>query len=298
MAFALALHGGAGLGGGARLSPARDRACREIMNAALDAGAALLRDGATALDAVCATVRVLEDAPEFNAGRGAVLDADGAVSMDASVMCGRERDAGAVALLRTVRHPIDAARVVMEHTPHVLIVGDGAESLARSHGLPCEAPSWFIVPARQAQWEALAKRGGIALDHSRDPDEDVYGTVGAVARDAHGHVAAATSTGGMVNKHRGRIADTALIGAGTWADDRTCAVSCTGHGEYFIRAAAARRIADRMELGGASLGPADAGGVIAVDASGRIAMPFTTAGMFRAWIDVRGARGTAIWHDR
>lgn len=280
------------------------------MNTALETGAALLRDGASALDAVCATVRELEDAPEFNAGRGSVLDADGTVSMDASVMCGRTGNAGAVALLRTVRHPVDAARLVLEHTPHVMIVGDGAESLATLHGLTREEPAWFVVPARRAQWEALSERGGIGLDHGGGPDEDVYGTVGAVARDERGHIAAATSTGGMVNKHRGRIADTALIGAGTWADDRTCAVSCTGHGEYFIRAAAARRIADRMELGGASLrdaatacvrddlGPSDAGGVIAVDAAGRIAMPFTTAGMFRAWVDMRGSRGTAIWHDR
>ncbi|MEZ4241081.1 MAG: isoaspartyl peptidase/L-asparaginase [Myxococcota bacterium] len=303
MAYALAVHGGAGLIRADSLSPAREAACREALVRALAAGEAVLRRGGAALDAVTAAVVVLEDDPVFNAGRGAVLCADGSVELDAAVMDGRTRAAGAVAAAKTPRNPVMLARAVMERTPHVLVVGAGADVLAAELGLSLAARAWFVTPEREAQ---LAAATGVTLDH--DAKADVYGTVGAVAADRDGHVAAATSTGGMTGQRPGRVGDTPVIGAGTWAWDRTCAVSGTGHGEPFVRLGVGQRISALCELAGLDLAAAaervireelpgleGRGGVIAVDGQGNVAMPFNTAGMFRGSVREGEAPVVAIW---
>jgi beta-aspartyl-peptidase (threonine type) len=287
----LVIHGGCG---SMRLSAEEERAGLAGLDAALDAGSAILASGGTALDAVESAARVLEDDPAFNAGRGSVLAHDGHIELDAAIMDGRTRAAGAVAGLRTVRAPISAARAVMERSPHVLLSFNGAEEFAREQGLETIDPSWFETPERRAQLErVLAAGGGF--------DADVkFGTIGAVAIDTHGHVAAATSTGGLTAKRWGRIGDSPLIGAGTYADDRSAAVSATGSGEYFIRAAAAHEVGARMRMLGEPLQQAlDAvltevrslggtGGLIAVSPSGDAAWGFTTAGMYRGRADAAG----------
>ena len=280
----LVIHGGCGA---MRLRPEEERAGLAGLNDALDAGSRLLHRGGSAIDAVEAAARVLEDDPAFNAGRGSVLAHDGHIELDAAIMDGRSRSAGAVAGLRTVRSPISAARAVMERSPHVLLSCDGAEQFAREQGLESVDPSWFEIPERRAQLDRVLKSGG-------GFDADVkFGTIGAVAVDVHGHVAAATSTGGLTAKRWGRIGDSPLIGAGTYADDRAAAVSATGSGEYFIRAAAAHEVAARMRMLGESLQQAiDAvlqdiqslggtGGLIGVSPNGDAAWGFTTAGMYR-----------------
>lgn len=304
MGWTVLVHGGAGLVHRGTLSSERESAAREGLRAALAAGSAVLKDGGDALSAAEAAVRVLEADPLFNAGRGGVLAADGQVWCDASVMRGADRAAGAVAAVRGVRHPVAAARAVLDDGRFVLMVGEGAERLAVGAGVPTEPMSWFIVPERVEQLR-LAQAGGItALDHELDG----RGTVGAVVCDAAGRLAAATSTGGLTNKAVGRVGDSAVIGAGTWADDRVVAVSATGHGEAFLRAHVAGRIADLMELAGLSLDAAcdralaevgevdGAGGVIAVTPDGRWVMPSTTAGMYRGVATEDGVR-TAIWTD-
>ena len=243
---------------------------------ALDVGGAVLAEGGTALDAVTAAVVSLEENPDYNAGRGSVLTSAGTVEMDAAVMDHR-RDGGAVTLVRTTRNPIRLARAVMEQTPHVLLVGD---ALALELGLEQRPNDWFITERRAA---ALARARGLELDH---------GTVGAVAVDVHGHCAAATSTGGMTNKRPGRVGDTPILGAGTWAD-ATCAVSCTGHGELILRTALARRVARFREDNAleraaeralSELSEIDgAAGLIAVDVRGVVTLPYTTLGMYRGW---------------
>ncbi len=292
-AVALAIHGGAGDPVG--VDPDEERARRAVLREALDQGLARLHAGETALVACIAAVEILEDCPLFNAGRGAVLDAEGGVSFDASVMWGADRSAGAVGGLTRVCHPVQAAELIRRETPHVQLTGPAALALALEHGLACAAPDWFRTAARRAQLAQLG-RGEVALDHSGGtaPPGQPTGTVGAVARDRQGHLAAATSTGGMAGKWPGRIGDSAVIGAGTWAHDATCAISATGHGERFIEAHVAARIADWIELGGLSLPAAaarvvheelagfGAGGVIAVDATGQLSAPFNTRGMYRA----------------
>ncbi|WP_114227574.1 MULTISPECIES: isoaspartyl peptidase/L-asparaginase family protein [Sphingomonas] len=287
----LVVHGGCGE---LRLSEKEEAAGRAGLAAALDAGAAILAAGGSSLDAVEAAARVLEDDPAFNAGRGSVLAHDGHIELDAAIMDGRTRAAGAVAGLTTIRAPISAARAVMEHSPHVLLSFDGAEEFARDHGLETVDPKWFEIPERRAQLErVLASGGGF--------DADVkYGTIGAVAVDAAGHVAAATSTGGLTAKRYGRIGDSPLIGAGTYADDRSAAISATGSGEFFIRAAAAHEVGARMRMLGESLQQAlDAvladiralggtGGLIGVAPDGTAAWGFTTRGMFRGQANAAG----------
>lgn len=307
MPWALALHGGAGLIRRASLTPAREAACREGLARALATGRGVLEAGGSALDAVEATVVALEDDPCFNAGRGAVLAAGGRVEFDAAVMCGRERAAGAVGMATVPRNPVRLARAVMERTPHVMLVGTGADAVARDVGLELAGPDWFVVPERLAQYEAAAASGTFRLDHG-GAEKDVYGTVGCVACDAEGHVAAATSTGGMVNKRHGRLGDSPVIGAGTFAWDRTCAVSGTGHGEPFVRLGVAGRVSAYMELQGRSLAEAadrvifhdlgeleGQGGLIAVDAEGNLALPFNTGGMFRAWQRAGEAAQVEVW---
>lgn len=295
--FALAIHGGAGLSARDGLTPEREAACREGLRRALAEGSRVLEGGGTALDAAVAAVVMLEDDPLFNAGHGAVLDRAGRVTHDAAVMDGRTGGAGVVAGCRRIRNPILGARRVMEHGRHVLMVGDGADAFAAVQGLAIAEPDSFRTPERIAQLERLQA--------GRAPGTDVYGTVGAVARDVDGYLAAATSTGGMVDKLPGRVGDTGVVGAGTWADARV-AVSATGHGEPFIRRLAAARVASWMELADLPLVsaadrvvrhelPEGAGGLIAVDAAGVISTPFTTAGMFRATRAMDGTVAIGVW---
>jgi beta-aspartyl-peptidase (threonine type) len=300
--IALAVHGGAGVI--EAMAPAQRQAIHAALEQALDAGAAVLERGGAALDAVQAAVVALEEAPWFNAGYGAVYTARGEHELDAALMEGHTRRAGAVAGVRTVRNPVRLARAVMDHSPHVLLAGQGAERFADTQPAIARVDNaWFDTPSRLAQLHRAqeeAREGASAAGR-------YFGTVGAVALDRQGHLAAATSTGGMTNKRWGRVGDSPLIGAGTWADQRV-AVSATGWGEAFIRCAAAHDIAARVAHGGASLGEAAEavvfgtlpalggdGGVIAVDAQGRLALPFNTGGMYRGWIDRDGRRGTAIF---
>lgn len=322
---ALALHGGAGTIAREGAQPERLERSRNALRAALDAGWRVLLDGGTALDAVEQTVRMLEDEPLFNAGRGAVYTHEGAHEMDAAVMDGRTGLAGAVATVRGVRNPVSLARAVIERSPHVLLVGNGAEAFAREMGMLFEPDAYFHTEERYQQWQEARAKARIELDHGgstpdapppaalsldKRPLEERSGTVGAVARDSAGNLAAATSTGGMTNKRWGRVGDAPLIGAGTWADNATCAVSCTGHGEYFIRSVVAHDVHARMAYGGLSLEEAchavvmdhlarigGEGGLIAVGVDGSIALPFNSAGMYRAWI-VEGERPhVAIWEE-
>ncbi len=287
MSWKLMIHGGSGAMRPATISPDQEERARAGLGAALDAGAAILAAGGSALEAVEAAARVLEEDPCFNSGRGSVIAASGEVELDAAIMDGELRRAGAVAGLRTTRAPISAARAVMEHSPHVLMTNDGAEQFAREQGLEQVENQWFVTPERRRQIEEVMAAGGKF-------DSDIkYGTIGAVAADIYGHVAAATSTGGLTAKRYGRIGDSPLIGAGTYADDRAAAVSATGLGELFIRAAAAHELCARVRIGGESLQAAlDAvlgeigemggkGGLIAVAPSGEAAWGFTTEGMYR-----------------
>jgi beta-aspartyl-peptidase (threonine type) len=284
-----------------RLEPELERCARDGLEAALVAGSAILEKGESALDAVEAAVRALEEDSCFNAGRGSVLTATGCIELDAAIMDGRTRAAGAVSGLRTTRAPISLARRLLDQGPHVFISGHGADDFARDHGFEQVDNSWFEIPERRRQLEEL-------LDAAGFDDEVKYGTVGAVAVDADGHVAVATSTGGLTAKRWGRVGDSPLIGAGTYADDRSAAVSATGSGEYFIRAVAAHQVAERMRLGGQSLQAAlDAvladiealggkGGLIAVAPDGEPAWGFTTPAMYRGMADATG-RTVAIYAD-
>ena len=302
MDWTLVIHGGCGAMRPDRLPPEQEERARAGLNAALDAGQAILLRGGEALDAVEAAARILEEEPAFNAGRGSVLSADGRVELDAAIMDGRDRRAGAVAGLTTTRAPISAARAVMEHSPHVLLTYDGADRFARERGLEQVANDWFITPQRRAQLERILAAGG-AFDSAIK-----YGTIGAVACDIHGHVAAATSTGGLTAKRWGRIGDSPLIGAGTYADDRAAALSATGLGEAFIRAVAAHELAARVRLTGAGLQEAldavladiaalgGSGGLIAVAPSGEAAWGFTTPGMYRGRASAAG-REVAVYSE-
>lgn len=282
-----------------RLDPVQEQCARAGLEQALAAGAAILERRESAIEAVEAAVRVLEEDPCFNAGRGSVLTAEGCVELDAAIMDGRDRNAGAVAGLRTTRAPISLARLLMERGPHVFLSGRGADEFARGAGLEQVANSWFEVAERRRQLHELLAGGGF-------DDEVKYGTVGAVAVDLDCHVAVATSTGGLTAKRWGRVGDSPLIGAGTYADDRSAAVSATGSGEYFIRAVAAHQLAERVRLGGQSLQQAlDAvltdidslggkGGLIAVGPDGEAAWGFTTPAMYRGMADATG-RTVAIY---
>ena len=296
---ALVIHGGAGVIERSALTAEEERAVRAAMNRALDAGHAVLKRGGTAVDAVEAAILVMEDAPQFNAGKGAVFDADGGHQLDASIMEGHTRRAGAVAGVTTVRNPIRLARAVMDHSPHVMLAGAGAERFADTRPELERVPNtWFDTERRRKQLDdARAREKAKAADAGTEEVPGTYfGTVGAVALDSHGHIAAATSTGGMTNKRWNRIGDSPVIGAGNYADDR-CGVSGTGWGEYYIRAAVAHDICARVAYRGDSLAKAAEGGAIALDAQGNIAMPFNTSGMYRAWIRPDGSRGTAIFRD-
>lgn len=285
----IAIHGGAGVMRRDRPGPAN----RAGLERALDAGYEILQTGRSAIEAVTAAVLVLEDDPLFNAARGGSLNSDGDVEMDASIMEGAKLRAGAVAAVRRIRNPVLAARAVMEHSRHVLLAGEGAERFARKQGLRLESPAYFRTARQLASLRKNRKR--------------YHGTVGAVALDADGNLAAATSTGGYTGKMPGRIGDSPIVGAGTYADNRACAVSGTGLGEAFIRAAVAHDLCAQMRYRGVSLAAAAAaalrnvarlggdGGLVAVDRRGNVAMPFNSEGMYRACVDRRGRRTLEIF---
>ena len=301
---AIAIHGGAGTLAPADLTPENERAYRAGLERALRAGFAVLDAGGTALDAAVTAVQVLEEEPLFNAGRGAVLAANGLHELDASVMDGRDLRAGAVTGVRHVRSPIALARLVMEHSPHVMLAGTGAEEFALEQGLQPVPNSHFATERRRLELERMLQ-GRIEAGR-----ESLMGTVGAVALDAAGNLAAATSTGGMTGKKWGRVGDSPIIGAGTYAANDCCAVSATGHGEFFIRAAVAHEIASLMRYRGLDVVAAadevvmqqlvrlgGSGGVIAVGRDGRIAMPFNSDGMLRGAMDSRGLCVTGLLRD-
>lgn len=305
--FALAIHGGAGTLRRGDMTAEREALYHAGLRRALRAGETVLAAGGSALDAVTAAVCALEDDPLFNAGRGAVFTRVGTQEMDAAVMDGRDRRAGAVAGVFGPRNPVLAARAVMERSPHVLLVGDGAMAFSREAGLAFADPDYFFTEAR---WQALQETQAQEAAGGADADESRrHGTVGAVARDSSGDLAAATSTGGMTGKFPGRIGDSPVIGAGTYADNASCAVSATGHGEFFIRYAAAHEIAARIVHAGVS--PAEAatavvaelgrvggsGGVVAIGRDGEVALPFNCAGMYRGYVEDNGIVYTAIYDE-
>lgn len=295
----LAIHGGAGVILRENMTPEQEAAYRAALETALEAGAAVLQDGGSAVDAVQAAVIPMEDDPLFNAGLGAVFTADGGHELDASIMDGRDRNAGSVAGVTTVKNPILAARAVMEGSPHVMFAGAGADAFAASKGLEIVGPTYFDTERRrQSLQRVLEERTRTAADR--------HGTVGAVAIDSGGNLAAATTTGGMTAKATGRVGDTPLVGAATYAQNGVCAVSATGHGEYFIRVAVAKTICARVELAGDSIEEASEvalnevtalggdGGVVVMDANGNAAFVFNSPGMYRGAIDPDGA-STAIF---
>jgi beta-aspartyl-peptidase (threonine type) len=309
---ALVIHGGAGVITRDQLSQADEAALRADLDRALDAGNAVLKNGGAALDAVSAAVQVLEDSPWFNAGKGAVFTADGTHELDAAIMEGHTRRAGAVAGVRTVRHPILLARAVMEHSPHVMLAGEGAERFADTRAELERVPNtWFDTPRRRQQLDAAREREQrqAAGENIPLPKDAHFGTVGAVALDQHGHIAVATSTGGMTNKRWGRVGDAPVIGGGTYASAR-CGISATGWGEFYLRSVAAHDVCARVELRGDPIAVAAEdvinqiipamggdGGAIGLDDEGTIVMPFNTSGMYRGWIHPDGRRGTAVFRD-
>jgi beta-aspartyl-peptidase (threonine type) len=326
--FGFVIHGGAGTIERGRMTPEREAAYRSKLSEALAAGHAVLAGGGAGLDAVLAAITLLEDSPLFNAGKGAVFTSAGTNELDASVMDGRTLMAGAVAGVKRVKNPIKLARLVMEKSPHVLMVGEGAEAFGRQvGGIEFVDPKYFYTEERFQQLKRRQeeerqkaaprpasaqpkKSARVAPDSSPfAPDEHKFGTVGAVALDRAGNLAAGTSTGGMTNKRFGRVGDSPIIGAGTYADNETCAVSCTGDGEYFIRAGVAHDVSAAMRYGGKSLSEAaeivlekvgrlgGEGGLIAIDREGRITTPFNSAGMYRGYVGPDGRPQVQIYRD-
>ncbi|MES2288564.1 MAG: isoaspartyl peptidase/L-asparaginase [Pseudomonadota bacterium] len=300
----LVVHGGAGKFTREKMQPGQQDAIKAALHRALEAGSTILSGGGTSLDAVEAAVRVLEDDPHFNAGRGAALSFEGSAELDAAIMDGRNRDAGAVARVTTTRSPVGLARAVMENSRHVFLAGIGADAFSRDTGVEQVDNEWFITPERRRNLAELKADNADAYDVDMK-----YGTVGAVALDTHGHVAAATSTGGVTGKRWGRIGDSPMIGAGTYADDRAGAISATGAGEFFIRAGAAHEICARVRLGGEDIVTAAAavmadvtalggsGGVIFVSPHGNGGWRFTTPGMLRGRVSSADAAEVAIFED-
>jgi L-asparaginase / beta-aspartyl-peptidase len=317
--YVLVIHGGAGTILKSQMTPEKEKAYTAALNLALDKGQAILKAGGTALDAVEASIHVLEDNPLFNAGKGAVFTNEGKNEMDAAIMNGKTLAAGSVAGVTTIRNPISAARAVMEKSPHVMMAGRGAEAFAKQQGLEIVDPSYFFT---QERWDGLLEakkqdsldainqqqhKGALRQPENRDYK---YGTVGAVALDRHGNLAAATSTGGMTNKRFNRIGDAPVIGAGTYANNMTAAFSGTGWGEFYIRLVMAKTISDMMQYGKIPLAKAademvmkqlpalgGDGGLIAVDKDGNIAMPFCTEGMYRGYVRETGEKVVKIYKN-
>lgn len=292
----LVLHAGAGTIKRSLLSDSLERVIRRDLQAALHAGYSILDSGGSAMDAVVATIQYLENSPEFNAGKGAVMTNIGTHELDASIMDGSNLMAGAVAGVKTVKNPILAAREVMLHSPHVMMAGAGADAFAKSRGLTIVPNSYFTTEHVQKRWDASHNAKGKLVER----DMKKYGTVGCVALDKNGDIAAGTSTGGIMNKRYGRIGDSPIIGAGTYADNATCGVSCTGQGEYYIRIGVAKEISDQIKFGNKTLKEAveytlgevtdmDAmGGVISIDKYGHFQLVFNTPGMYRAYKNPEG----------
>lgn len=299
----IVIHGGAGTMDRNKITPEREKMYREGLERALQAGYEILKRGGTSLDAVEASVRTMEDNPLHNAGKGAVFTSAGTNELDSAIMDGKTLKAGSVASVKHVKNPVVLARYVMEKTAHVMVVGDGADALAKEAGIETVEQKYFFT---QERWDALqrVKAGQSAAATTGKQyiiaDEDLHGTVGAVALDQAGNLAAATSTGGTTDKRPGRIGDSPVIGAGTYANNLTCAVSGTGDGEYFIRSAVGHDVSALMEYRGTPLQEAaqtvldkvaklgGTGGLIAIDKEGNIALPFNTSGMYRGYIDPAG----------
>jgi len=295
--YAIVIHGGAGTILKENMTEEKEKAYMDAINKALDIGERILKKGGSSLDAVEQSIRFMEDSPLFNAGKGAVFTHEGKNEMDASFMYGKDQNAGAVGGVTNIKHPISAARAVLEKSEHVMMVGNGAEEFSKLQGLEIVDPSYFKTERRWNSLQRILKSEKEKTELSEDDDKDKkHGTVGCVALDKDGNIAAGTSTGGMTNKKYNRIGDSPIIGAGTYADNASCGVSSTGHGEFFIRYTVARDIAAMMEYGGKSLEEAGdyiinkklvekggTGGVVALDRMGNIAMPFNTAGMYRGY---------------
>ncbi|WP_439883060.1 isoaspartyl peptidase/L-asparaginase family protein [Pontibacter sp. MBLB2868] len=307
--IAIAIHGGAGTITRASLTPEQDTAYRAALEEAVAAGHKVLADGGSALDAVELAVVHLEDTPLFNAGKGSVFTKEGKHEMDAAIMCGKTLGAGAVAGVHSIRNPVKLSRAVMELSDHVMLSGYGAEEFAINHGLAFAPEDYFFDAFRYKQWAEVRDSNIFMLDHTVNVDEK-FGTVGAVALDQEGNIAAATSTGGMTNKRYNRIGDSPIIGAGNYANNKTCAISCTGHGEYFVRAVVAYDVSCLIEYKGLTLQQAceevvmkklvafgGEGGLIAVNAAGDIAMPFNCEGMYRASIKNDAKATVDIYRD-
>lgn len=321
--FVLVIHGGAGTILKSQMTPAKEKAYMDALTEALEKGSAILSNGGSATDAVETAVRVMEDNPLFNAGKGAVFTNEGKNELDAAIMNGKTLEAGSVAGVTTIKNPVSAARAVMEKSPHVMMTGKGAEQFAKQQGLDIVDPSYFYTESRwnglqkAKQEDSLQKTSSDTVKKSHAFSEffysplgvgGKYGTVGAVALDRLGNLAAATSTGGMTNKKFGRVGDAPIIGAGTYANNKTVAISCTGWGEYFIRLVMAKSISDMMEFGKMKVKAAademimkrlpalgGDGGLIAVDKNGNIAMPFCTEGMYRGYVKEGGKKVVEIY---
>ena len=304
---AIALHGGAGTIERGAMSEELEATYRAFLDDAITRGYEQLREGRAGLDVVVNVIQLMEDSPLFNAGRGAVYTWEGTHELDASIMHGKHLDAGAVAGVRTVESPIALARAVMEDSPHVMLASRGAEAFALEQGFDPVYPEYFATERRREALEAYKANEQAGLKPEADHK---FGTVGVVVLDEAGNLVAGTSTGGMTGKRRGRIGDSPVIGAGTYADNRSCAVSATGHGEYFIRHTVARDICARMQFGGATLEEAantvvmeelieadGEGGIVAVDPSGRVALVFNTSGMYRASVDATGHKIVGIYGE-
>lgn len=309
----LAIHGGAGTILRSDMTPGKEAGYRNALETALQAGYTILDKGGAAVDAVRAAVCALEDDIHFNAGRGSVFTRDGRHEMDASIMDGSNLMAGAVAAVSNIRNPVELAYTVMKKSPHVMLIGEGAGRFAVQQGLQTEPDEYFYSPFRYEQWKQMQGSDEAALDHNvkiqdTTGDGKKFGTVGAVALDVHGNLAAATSTGGMTNKQFGRVGDSPIIGAGTYANNKTCAISCTGHGEPFLRAVTAYDVSCLMEYKGLTLEEAmhvvvhdklmkidGEGGMIGADAAGNLAMVFNSDGMYRGMKANDGRYETAIY---
>ncbi len=305
--ISIAVHGGAGTILRSKMTEEKEVQYKTALEVSLKAGYKILTEGGTSLDAVTAAVTELENCPLFNAGKGSVFTYNGEHEMDASIMRGDNLAAGAITAVKNIKNPVVAARAIMEKSEHVLLSGAGAEEFARLHQLAFENDAYFFDQFRYDQWQLAKKEGVVQLDHS---DDKKFGTVGAVAIDKYNNLSAATSTGGMTNKRFNRIGDSPIIGAGTYANNNTCAISCTGHGEFFIRAVVAYDISCLMEYGGLSLQEAcrkvvndklvkfgGEGGLVAIDSKGNICMPFNSEGMYRGSYSEQSGLFTAIYGD-
>lgn len=308
--FAIAIHGGAGTITRSAMSAEKEKQYTEALQQAVDAGYAILAAGGSSLDAVEAAVKSLEDCPLFNAGKGSVYNAKGGHEMDASIMWGKDVSAGAIASVTQIKNPITLARAVLEKSEHVMMAGDGAEQFAQQAGIAFEKAKYFDTDMRYQQWQKVREEEGVFLDHNINTEDKKFGTVGAVAIDKDGNLAAATSTGGMTNKKFGRVGDSPIIGAGTYANNNTCAVSCTGHGEFFIRSVVAYDVSALMDYKGITLAEAckevvmnklvtigGEGGLIAIDKHGNIELPFNSEGMYRAFKKSDGTGAVMIYKD-